>query len=101
MPMSTQDNKAVVLDYVSAFNRGDLDGVCRQFAPGALVYGVLGFGGLDKARPIWEQLITCSTKSSTSSSLAWGYSRSATATTAQGRRSSSRQAALPIAEARA
>jgi steroid delta-isomerase-like uncharacterized protein len=57
--MSTPDNKAVVLDYVNAFNRGDVDGLCRPFAPDALVYGVLGWGGMDKVRPIWEQLITC------------------------------------------
>jgi steroid delta-isomerase-like uncharacterized protein len=59
--MHIKDNKAVVLDYVNAFNQGDLEGVCRQFAPDAQIYGVLGFGGLDKARPIWEQLITCFT----------------------------------------
>jgi ketosteroid isomerase-like protein len=57
--MTTHDNNAVVLDYVNAFNRGDVDGVCRQFAPDAQVYGVMGFGGLNKARPIWERLVTC------------------------------------------
>jgi len=57
--MNSSDNKAVVLEYAKAFNRGDLEGVCRQFAPEAQIYGVLGFGGLDKARPIWAQLIDC------------------------------------------
>jgi len=58
--MSEPDNKAVILECVNAFNRGDLDGVCRQFAQDALVYGVLGWGGMDEVRPVWEQLITCS-----------------------------------------
>jgi len=44
--MSTPGSGAVILEYGNAFNRGDLDTVCRQFAPDALVYGVLGFGGL-------------------------------------------------------
>jgi steroid delta-isomerase-like uncharacterized protein len=57
--MSTPDNKAVIFDYVHAFNRGDLDGLCRLFAPDALVDGVLGWGRMDKVRPVWEQLITC------------------------------------------
>ena len=56
--MPNIDKKAVVLEYVNAFNRGDLDGVCRQFAPDALVYGVLGWGGIEKVRPIWQELIT-------------------------------------------
>jgi len=56
--MPNIDKKAVVLEYVNAFNRGDLDGVCRQFAPDALVYGVLGWGGIQKVRPIWQELIT-------------------------------------------
>lgn len=57
--MNLEQNKALVRDYVDAFNRGDVDGVCRCFAPEAQVYGVLGWGGLDKARPIWELLVTC------------------------------------------
>ena len=56
--MPNIDKKAVVLEYVNAFNRGDLDGVCHQFAPDALVYGVLGWGGIEKVRPIWQELIT-------------------------------------------
>jgi steroid delta-isomerase-like uncharacterized protein len=54
-----QQNKAVVLAYVDAFNRGDLDGLCRLFAPDAQVWGVLGFGGLDVVRPVWKDLIEC------------------------------------------
>jgi steroid delta-isomerase-like uncharacterized protein len=54
-----QQNKAVVLAYVDAFNRGDLDGLCSLFAPDAQVWGVLGFGGLDVVRPVWKDLIEC------------------------------------------
>ena len=57
--MTTDKMKALVLDYVAAFNRGNVDGVCRAFAPDAVVYGVLGWGDLSKARPIWEQLVRC------------------------------------------
>jgi len=55
----SEENKRVVLDYVDAFNRGDLDGVCQTFAPDALIYGVLGWGGIEKAKPIWRDLIDC------------------------------------------
>jgi hypothetical protein len=57
--MKAHDNKALVVGYINAFNRGDLDGVCAQFAPDTLVYGVLGWGRLDKVRPIWEELVGC------------------------------------------
>ena len=50
-------NKAVVLEYVDAFNRGDVDGVCRLFTPDALVWGVLGWGAMDVVRPIWRELV--------------------------------------------
>lgn len=53
----SEHNKRLVLDYVAAFNRGDLDAVCRTFAPGALVYGVLGWGEVEAVRPIWNDLI--------------------------------------------
>ena len=54
--MSQDANKQVVLQYVEAFNRGDLDALGKLFAPDALIYGVLGWGGLDKAMPIWQEL---------------------------------------------
>ena len=57
--MSEHDNRAVVLDYINAFNRGDLDGVCRAFAPNAEIHDALGSGGLEAARPIWEQQMKC------------------------------------------
>lgn len=53
----SQPNKDLVLAYVDAFNRGDLDGLCRLFAPDALVWGVLGWGDLDVARPVWRDLM--------------------------------------------
>jgi predicted ester cyclase len=54
-----EDNRSLVRAYAAAFNRGDVEAGCRCFAPDAVVCGVLGWGGLDKARPIWEQLVTC------------------------------------------
>lgn len=57
--MSDSSRKQIVLNYVDAFNRGDVEAVCRCFAPGALVYGVLGWGEVPKVRPIWEQLVDC------------------------------------------
>jgi len=57
--MTTEETKSLVNKYVAAFNRGDVEGVCRCFAPGAVVYGVLGWGDMAKARPIWEQLVGC------------------------------------------
>jgi steroid delta-isomerase-like uncharacterized protein len=57
--MTPDAMKSLVHEYVAAFNRGDVEAVCRCFAPGAVVYGVLGWGDLAKARPIWQQLLTC------------------------------------------
>ena len=48
--------ESIIRGYVAAFNRGDVEGVCRSFAPGAIIYGVLGWGDVSKARPVWEQL---------------------------------------------
>src|SRR5262245_36677272 len=56
MPQNTKD---VVLAYVDAFNRGDLEALCALFAPDALVWGVLGWGNIDAVRPIWRELIDC------------------------------------------
>ncbi|HEX8523322.1 MAG TPA: nuclear transport factor 2 family protein [Tepidisphaeraceae bacterium] len=52
-------NKEIVLTYVDAFNRGDLEAVCKLFTPDALVWGVLGWGGIEKVRPIWKDLMEC------------------------------------------
>ena len=51
------NEKEVVLAYVEAFNRGDLEGVCNLFTPGALIWGVLGWGPVEKARPVWNALM--------------------------------------------
>ena len=53
----SQRNKDRVLAYVGAFNRRDLDGVCNQFADDALIWGVLGWGKISVARPIWNDLM--------------------------------------------
>src|SRR5205085_5659173 len=49
-------NKAAVLRYVEAFNRGDVDALRALFTPGAVIHGVLGSGGLDVAVPVWREL---------------------------------------------
>lgn len=54
---STAILKGIVREYTDAFNRGDLKGVCRVFAEDAQIFGVLGSGGLDVARPIWQTLM--------------------------------------------
>ncbi|WP_199097568.1 ester cyclase [Dyella sp. ASV21] len=55
----SEQNKRVVLTYVDAFNRGDVDAVCAIFASDALIHGVLGWGGVATARPIWSDLMRC------------------------------------------
>lgn len=51
------DSKPVVLAYVEAFNRGDLEGVCRAFTDDAVIWGVLGWGTVEQARAVWKDLI--------------------------------------------
>lgn len=55
--MFVKEPKEVVLAYVDAFNRGDLEGLCSLFAPDAQIWGVLGWGNVDKARPVWHDLM--------------------------------------------
>jgi steroid delta-isomerase-like uncharacterized protein len=55
----SQHNKGLVLAYVEAFNRADLDALCRLFAPDALIWGVLGWGDMTLARPLWRDLMEC------------------------------------------
>jgi len=45
-----------VLQYVEAFNRGDLDRLRQLFTEDAVVHGVLGWGPLDEVIPIWQML---------------------------------------------
>ena len=51
--------KDVVRAYVDAFNRGDLEALCGLFTPDAQIWGVLGWGTLEQARPVWKDLIEC------------------------------------------
>lgn len=56
--MTTEEEaKAVVLRYVEAFNRGDLDGLKALLAEDAEIQGVMGKGLYEKVEPIWRQLI--------------------------------------------
>ncbi len=52
-------NKQTVMQYVDAFNHGDIEGLCKLFSADALIYGVLGWGSLDEVRPIWREIIEC------------------------------------------
>ena len=54
--MSGVANRKIVLDYVAAFNCGDEETLCTLFAEDALVYGVLGWGGLEQVVPIWREI---------------------------------------------
>ena len=54
--MSRETNKEIVLAYVDAFNRGDIEALIDLFAPDALVYGVLGWGRMDQVVPIWREI---------------------------------------------
>lgn len=49
-------NKAVIADYVAAFNAGDLERLRALHTPDAVIYGVLGWGRIDAILPIWGEL---------------------------------------------
>lgn len=49
--MSSQSNKQIVLAYVDAFNR-DEEKMQPLFADDALVFGVFGWGNLDRVVPL-------------------------------------------------
>lgn len=56
--MSTEeDAKKVVLKYVDAFNRGDLNELRSLLADEVEIQGVLAKGGFEEIVPIWRQLI--------------------------------------------
>lgn len=57
--MSLEAHRKTVGLYVEAFNRGDFPALRKVFTEGALVYGVLGWGGLDVVEPIWRDLHHC------------------------------------------
>jgi steroid delta-isomerase-like uncharacterized protein len=54
--MSETANKEIVLAYVKAFNRGDVETMRPLFTRDALVYGVLGWGPLEQVIPIWREI---------------------------------------------
>lgn len=56
MMPSLEANKEIVRQYVAAFNRGDVEALRVLFTPDALIYGVLGAGGVDVAVPVWREL---------------------------------------------
>ena len=49
-------NEAVLRAYVDAFNAGEWDRMALLFADDANIRGVLGWGTLDVALPIWREL---------------------------------------------
>ena len=50
------NHEEVLRAYVDAFNSGDWDKIAALFTPDAEIRGVLGWGGLDVAMPIWREL---------------------------------------------
>lgn len=54
--MSQEENKKIVLEYVEAFNRADADALRRLFTEDAEIHGVLGWGAIDAAIPVWQEL---------------------------------------------
>jgi steroid delta-isomerase-like uncharacterized protein len=54
--VSKAANQKIVLAYVDAFNRGDEEAMRPLFTDDALIYGVLGWGGLDQVVPIWREI---------------------------------------------
>jgi len=45
-----------VLKYVEAFNSEDYETLRQLFTPDALIYGVLGWGEIEKVVPIWKEI---------------------------------------------
>jgi ketosteroid isomerase-like protein len=52
-----EENKAVVIRYVEAFNRGDLQVLRRLLTDDAGIQGVMGRGLFDRIKLVWRQLI--------------------------------------------
>lgn len=56
--MTPEDqNRAVVRQYVEAFNRGDLAALRALLSDDAEIQGVKGAGLFDRVAPVWQQLI--------------------------------------------
>lgn len=56
MMQSLEVNKRVVSEYVAAFNARNYDKLRTLFTRDAVIYGVLGKGGIDVVEPIWKEL---------------------------------------------
>ena len=54
---TTKSPVQVVLDYVDALNRGDLDAVARCFAPDARVWMVLGWVRVADVKEAWREQV--------------------------------------------
>ncbi|WP_019143327.1 ester cyclase [Noviherbaspirillum massiliense] len=52
-----EQNKAVVMRYVEAFNRGDLQALRSLLHDDAEIQGVMGKGLFERIEPVWRQLI--------------------------------------------
>ena len=52
-----EESKAVVKQYVAAFNRGDMSALKDLLAEDAEIQGVFGIGLFEKISPVWQQLI--------------------------------------------
>ena len=51
-----EHNKDLVRRYADAFNRGAFDEIVAMCTDDVQIYGVLGYGGLDVALPVWRSL---------------------------------------------
>lgn len=49
-------NKQTVDDYVKAFNAGNFERLRGLFTPDAQIFGVVGWGDVEAAEPVWRQL---------------------------------------------
>jgi steroid delta-isomerase-like uncharacterized protein len=54
--LTPEANKEIVRKYVTAFNHGDTEALRGLFTPDAVIFGVLGSGGLEDALPVWREL---------------------------------------------
>lgn len=55
-PANTMTNEEIVRAYVEAFNTGNWGRMHILYAPDANIRGVLGWGSLEVALPIWREL---------------------------------------------
>jgi steroid delta-isomerase-like uncharacterized protein len=54
--MTEESNKQIVLQYVEAFNKGDTELLRNLLTSDVKIFGVLGWGDLDKALLVWQEL---------------------------------------------